>query len=460
MPDGVVRFETANALALPYRDDEFDAATVGFGARNFSDLEAGLREMARVVRPGGRVVVLEITTPQRPPLSTFFRLWFDRAVPALGRLAGDPQAYSYLPSSVKRFPGPAELAAAMSRCGLTEIRYRDHGRRDHRAARGGGATMNAVQAVVEAGGAEISRLMLRVEQRMSELTSGHGPLLGTHAGATIAAGGKRLRPLLVCLAAGVPAPETDGLVRAAVAVELVHGATLVHDDVLDGASLRRGRPTVVALGGRRLATATGDLLFSRAFAELAAGGSLEAVRILSAASSELASGELMQRSDAWDTSVGVDRYLERCRLKTAVLFRAACELGALEGAGDRLLLGSFGERIGVAFQLLDDVLDVSGPPERTGKPRGADLLDGTVTLPLIVARERDQALASVDLRALRGAEEAAEVCERITATGALEVVRARAMELVTAAKALLQALTERQQAALEMVADGVVERYA
>lgn len=123
LPDGVVRFETANALALPYRDDEFDAATVGFGARNFSDLEAGLREMARVVRPGGRVVVLEITTPQRPPLSTFFRLWFDRAVPALGRLAGDPQAYSYLPSSVKRFPAPAELAATMWRCGLTEIRY-------------------------------------------------------------------------------------------------------------------------------------------------------------------------------------------------------------------------------------------------------------------------------------------------------------------------------------------------
>jgi demethylmenaquinone methyltransferase/2-methoxy-6-polyprenyl-1,4-benzoquinol methylase len=118
-----VRFEAANALALPYRDDEFDAATVGFGARNFSDLEAGLREMARVVRPGGRVVVLEITSPQRPPLSTFFELWFDRAVPALGRIAGDAQAYSYLPSSVRRFPGPAELAEVMSRCGLAGISY-------------------------------------------------------------------------------------------------------------------------------------------------------------------------------------------------------------------------------------------------------------------------------------------------------------------------------------------------
>jgi demethylmenaquinone methyltransferase/2-methoxy-6-polyprenyl-1,4-benzoquinol methylase len=117
-----VRFEAGNALALAYPDDYFDAATVGFGARNFSDLDRGLSEMARVVRPGGRVVVLEITTPRRPPLSTFFSLWFDRIVPALGRIV-DRQAYSYLPSSVKRFPGPEELAAIMWRCGLREIRY-------------------------------------------------------------------------------------------------------------------------------------------------------------------------------------------------------------------------------------------------------------------------------------------------------------------------------------------------
>jgi demethylmenaquinone methyltransferase/2-methoxy-6-polyprenyl-1,4-benzoquinol methylase len=117
-----VRFESGNALALAFPDGAFDAATVGFGARNFSDLERGLSEMARVVRPGGRVVVLEITTPRRPPLSTFFELWFDRAVPALGRLV-DSDAYSYLPTSVRRFPGPDELAAIMSRCGLGQIRY-------------------------------------------------------------------------------------------------------------------------------------------------------------------------------------------------------------------------------------------------------------------------------------------------------------------------------------------------
>ena len=118
-----IRLQIANALALPFGDDEFDAATVGFGARNFSDLDRGLREMVRVVRPGGRVVVLEITTPRRAPLSTFFGLWFDHAVPALGRAAGDAAAYSYLPSSVRRFPPTEELAAVMWHCGLADIRY-------------------------------------------------------------------------------------------------------------------------------------------------------------------------------------------------------------------------------------------------------------------------------------------------------------------------------------------------
>jgi demethylmenaquinone methyltransferase / 2-methoxy-6-polyprenyl-1,4-benzoquinol methylase len=117
-----IAFERGDALALPHGDGEFDAATVGFGARNFSDLDRGLREMARVTRAGGRVVVLEITTPQRPPLSWFFRLWFDRAVPVLGRLA-DPNAYSYLPSSVRRFPGPEELARRMGAAGLDDVRW-------------------------------------------------------------------------------------------------------------------------------------------------------------------------------------------------------------------------------------------------------------------------------------------------------------------------------------------------
>jgi demethylmenaquinone methyltransferase/2-methoxy-6-polyprenyl-1,4-benzoquinol methylase len=116
-----IRFDQGSALELPYADGEFAAATVGFGARNFSDLGRGLAEMRRVVRPGGRVVVLEITTPQRPPLSWFFRFWFDTAVPALGRFAGDSDAYTYLPSSVRRFPGPRELGAELVDAGLTDV---------------------------------------------------------------------------------------------------------------------------------------------------------------------------------------------------------------------------------------------------------------------------------------------------------------------------------------------------
>ncbi len=115
-----IPFEWGNALDLPYEDDRFDAATVGFGARNFSDLGQGLREMTRVVRPGGRVVVLEITTPTRPPLSTFYSAWFDRLVPLLGRF---DDAYAYLPASVKRFPGPHALAAELAASGLVHVRY-------------------------------------------------------------------------------------------------------------------------------------------------------------------------------------------------------------------------------------------------------------------------------------------------------------------------------------------------
>jgi geranylgeranyl pyrophosphate synthase len=322
------------------------------------------------------------------------------------------------------------------------------------------ASAESVAAVVEAGGAHVPRLMERLETRLLELARSHGPVLAEHAGATIAAGGKRLRPLLVFVAAG-PAPgDEEAVVRAAVAVELIHSATLVHDDVLDAAPLRRGRPTVVATAGRAIATATGDLLFSRAFAELARNGRADAVRILSDASSALARGELLQREDAWYLGTSRERYLRRCDLKTARLFQAACELGAQEGPGDVDLLGRFGRRIGLAFQLLDDVLDVSGPAERTGKHRGTDLLDGTVTLPLILARERDPALATLDLQAVRTPEAAEAVCDAIAATGALDVARTEALGMVAEAKADLPALPEPQQAALELVADGVVDRYS
>jgi geranylgeranyl pyrophosphate synthase len=319
-------------------------------------------------------------------------------------------------------------------------------------------------AVLDAAGPALRTMIDRTERGLEEIAASHGDELAGHAAGTLAAGGKRLRPMLLFICAGEAA--SDDLVRAGQAVELLHMATLVHDDVLDRAALRRGRPTVYSQGGPGAATATGDLLFSRAFAELAATGDAESVRALSKASSALARGELIQREDAWAAQVTRARYLERCELKTARLFEGACRLGALLGdpgpaAADAL--GAFGMRIGVAFQLFDDVLDVSGPTERTGKPRGTDLLDGTVTLPLIVARERDPELAALDLRAaVTSAAEAEAVCDRIAATGALDEARREALEHVEAAKGGLAQLTlaSRQRRALELVADGVVERYA
>ena len=269
-----------------------------------------------------------------------------------------------------------------------------------------------------------------------------------------------MRPLLVLMAAGDG--TGDRAVRVATAVEMVHMATLVHDDVLDGAPVRRGRPTVVARSGRDRAVGVGDLLFSRAFAELAVDGGEAEVAELSSASVALALGELAQRHDAFDTSITEERYLDRCSLKTARLFESACRLGRISsGKPGTEELASFGREIGLAFQLLDDVLDVTGPPERTGKARGTDLLDGTVTLPLILARRIDSSLESAELRGLD--QDAAEaLCDRIVATGALDEVRERAKGGIARAKGILDSpdFSAEERELLGMIADGVVERYS
>jgi geranylgeranyl pyrophosphate synthase len=322
-----------------------------------------------------------------------------------------------------------------------------------------------VTTVMETAGAWLPERLGIVEKRLAEVAAGHGPELGSEAEATLAAGGKRLRPLLVLICAGPPGKPNgrpDRAVTAAVAIELIHMATLVHDDVLDGAPVRRGRPTVVARSGRDAAVGVGDLLFSRAFAELAAAGGEAEVAELSSASGALAQGELAQRRDAYDTGVGEDRYFERCTLKTARLFEAACRVGRLAaGAPGAGRLAGFGREIGLAFQLLDDVLDVTGPPERTGKARGTDLLDGTVNLPLIVAMRLEPALAEIDLRSLDAAG-AEALCDRIAATGALDEVRDRARAGIARAKAELETddFTPSERDLLGLIADGVVERYS
>ena len=474
-----VSYVHGNALELPFEDGRFDAATVGFGIRNVVDLPRALAELRRVVRPGGRVVVLEITTPERPPLSWFYALWFDRIVPLLGTITGEHDAYSYLPESVKRFPPAAGLAKRMYDGGLRDVRYlilaggivavhagaveevrrgRDPQAEEHAA--------DSFETVLDADGGALRTLVERADRELQGAASGHGAALTATVHGTLAAGGKRLRPVLVFVCGTGRNGDGDRapLVRAAAAVELVHMATLVHDDVLDDALLRRGRPTVYASDGRGAATATGDFLFSRAFALLAANGMPDQVSALSDASVALARGELEQREDAYAADIALDRYLRRCELKTASLFSAACRLGGL--AADRSpeevsALAAYGSKVGVAFQMLDDLLDVSGPAERTGKHRGTDLLDGTVTLPLILAREADPSLGQLDLRALDGRDQAEAVCDRIAATDALERTRAWARGLVEEAKGELSgSVGDQLERPLRDVADRVVERYS
>ncbi len=311
-----------------------------------------------------------------------------------------------------------------------------------------------VTAVLDASSRWLPARLGEVEERLRETIAGHGARLDEDAAATLSAGGKRLRPMLVLLCAGEAGGNAS--VRAATAVELIHMATLVHDDVLDEAPLRRGHPTVAASSGRARAVATGDLLFSRAFALLSDAGDSRAVALLAEASVALARGELAQRHDAFDLAISEARYLERCRLKTAKLFECACLLGH-----DDEHLRAFGAEVGLAFQLLDDVLDVAGPPERTGKARGTDLLDGTITLPLIEAAAADPGIREIDLHGLDpvGAE---VLCDRIAASGALERVRARALEMVATGKRRLDSASfaPEQRQLLGLVADGVVQRYS
>ena len=319
-----------------------------------------------------------------------------------------------------------------------------------------------VTAVIETAGEWLPSALGEVEELLDRATGRTGPLAGD-ASATLRAGGKRMRPMLVLLSAG---PEGgDRAVRSATAVELVHMASLVHDDVLDRAPLRRGRPTVYAESGRARATDLGDALFAEAFGLLARAGDDEAVAVLSATTRDLVTGELVQRGQAGDMGLSEDDYLERCRLKTGSLFSASCALGALAAAGeggpDLESLEAFGGAIGLAFQMLDDVLDISGPEERTGKAPGTDLLDGTVTLPVVVAIEREPAIGTVALDRL-DRESALELAGRIEATGALDEVRGRAIALVEEAKGALDgtSLPEDRRTLLDLVADGVVLRYS
>ena len=273
----------------------------------------------------------------------------------------------------------------------------------------------------------------------------HPGVVGAVASETLAAGGKRLRPLLVFLAAPPRRRGEERTLAGGVAVELVHMATLVHDDLLDGAVLRRGKATVWSTHGDRVAKAVGDFLFARAFAQLARAGDPAAVSVLAGAALALARGEALQRGQVHRPDTSVDEYLARCSLKTGKLFEAACLLGG----GARL--ARFGLALGVAFQIVDDILDCTANSSATGKAAGVDLRDGTPTLPLILAARHDRAIRE----ALAG-RPVADALARVAATGALEESRAVALEYADRARAALDGEPDRE--ALESLTHAVVNR--
>jgi geranylgeranyl pyrophosphate synthase len=321
--------------------------------------------------------------------------------------------------------------------------------------------LSTVAAVLEVPG--VSTYLDAVEERLRETVARSGGAVAAAGADTLASGGKRLRPMLVHLCAPPAGRMRPGLVAAGCAVELVHMATLVHDDQIDAAPLRRGRPTVWRSRGPLVSTAAGDHLFARAFSELVTTGDMQAVTILSDACLALARGEILQREQAGNADTTPEQYLERCRLKTGRLFSAATTLGARLGGlpvDETERMGEFGTALGLAFQIADDVLDCDGDPDTTGKALGTDLLDGTVTLPLLLAARRDPDVEGV-LRCGAAPADVLPTLARVARSGAVADARREAERHAAAALSALDRLDGRVDvAALSAVVRGAVERRA
>ena len=287
--------------------------------------------------------------------------------------------------------------------------------------------------------------LAELETRLQAAVASHRGVVSAVGSEALSAGGKRLRPLLVFLSSD---PGADPPYDAGVAVELVHMATLVHDDLIDGAEVRRGKTAAWSEHGALAAKTVGDYLFSRAFAELAATRDPANLAVLAEACLSLVRGEAMQRRQLHDPDTPVEAYLERCALKTASLFEAACLLGAGADGGH---LGAFGRALGVAFQIIDDILDCAGITIETGKIAGTDLREGTPTLPLILAARKDEVVrAALAGGPLDGA------LVRVAATGALEQAREVALDYARQARACLEGGPRRAE--LEALTHLVIDR--
>jgi geranylgeranyl pyrophosphate synthase len=290
----------------------------------------------------------------------------------------------------------------------------------------------------------LAAYMAEVEAGLAQAVAARPGLAADVSAEALAAGGKRLRPLLCFLTA---ARDAEPPVAAGVAVELVHMATLVHDDLVDGARMRRGVPAAWSVFGARAALAAGDYLYACAFDVLSETRDEDAVAILADAALCLARGEAMQRLQTHDADTTIEAYLERCRLKTAKLIEAACVLGS---GGDESL-GAYGLNLGIAFQIADDILDCAGQTHETGKIPGTDLREGTPTMPLLYAARQDATVR----RALAGGPLDGALV-RVAATDALERSRTAALDYAARARSLLYGGAHREE--LEALTYAIVNR--
>jgi len=256
-----------------------------------------------------------------------------------------------------------------------------------RAAAGGEPSLDALHRLVASDLAAVNTLI--VENMHSPVA-----LIPQLAGHIIAAGGKRLRPMVTLAAARLCSYEGTRQQALAACVEFIHTATLLHDDVVDASLLRRGQDSANAVWGNQASVLVGDFLFSRAFQLMVADGSLEVLRILSNASAVIAEGEVLQLATTNDTATDEDAYLEVIRCKTATLFAAAAEIGAViagRPAAEQQALADYGMNLGIAFQLIDDVLDYSALQAKLGKTVGDDFREGKMSLPVVLAFSRADA---------------------------------------------------------------------
>jgi geranylgeranyl pyrophosphate synthase len=298
--------------------------------------------------------------------------------------------------------------------------------------------VTALEVVRAAAG--LGEYLDEVESELGRSVARYPGLVATVGASALAAGGKRLRPALAFLSSS---PADEPPVAAGVAVELVHMATLVHDDLIDGAAVRRGQAAAWTEHGEAAAKAAGDYLFARAFSVLSGLRDASAVAVLADASLALARGEAMQRRQRHDPDTSIDDYIERCSLKTGKLFEAACTLGG--GSGE------YGRLLGIAFQIADDVLDCAGETIETGKVPGTDLRDGTPTLPLLLAAQEDPVVRA----ALAGGPKEGALI-RVAATGALDRSRELALHYASEARSCLDGAPRREE--LEALTWAVVER--